>query len=1004
MPATRSRFRISIAGALLLTLLTPWIVGQGCIGPVPIPVNPIMGTDTGNQPPMFVFTSPGVDIIATVGEIVRISWIDEDPDSTAVITLLLDPDDELNNGNEILASPLLLEDTDSDPATGQDHVDVDTGELGLEETDYRVIARVNDGVNPEMIVIAPGRIDMRARFLPSNVGPHLVLTSPEQELGLGQGDTFTIEWCARDPDDDAVDPTNRSFVPDVIILIDLDDNPDNDIDLTGEDAESTIIDLCYSDEGFPRAVPGAILLGCAKDDDCANDDAPTAAMNVTIDIDEIPPRPAGQAYRIRGTMWDHINRPVHSYARGSFRITGFGIGVIDLAEVGQTIKGAVFMGHDAGGMTGFNGLGVGDMTGDGVDDFLIISRFGRPYGYSFASGTAHLVFGLPEGQEFAGEIPLNSITTEYPGTLFTMPPVYHGRYGYWFGFGAGWGFWDFDYYYSFDYEYGETEGIVNVTKVGDVNGDGLPEFMLGMPYIETWPEWADDDPQDKNDVCYNDGLPNPMSDDGNCDWMGPYDWDEGVIGDIPEGSTYEDLPFCYGASDDEACLCTNDGDLWYETPLGGGYTILVSSADVTNWNLIHLESVGADSRGWPEGARFRGAWYPFVSTWDYSTSENPLWLQMDNRWGETIATMPRMYDTAYGTPDDFGSSLLVSAPHSDNGRGSVTFMPGQDFTSMQSGDCAVQSFPFYEPIGDTGRVIVYPDPRTTLGEEVGDYLGYAGPAGDYNRDGSRDIAMGAPGADRDGLVDNGIVYVMYGRPDYINTSVSSVLASPRMEIHGTNDRDQFGLSQMVIGDINHDGLPDVAFSTPYYDGPGGVDSGFIGILFGGRTMGVGTEYYTVDELGGPSLPGVHIYGSVAGGHAGVKIANAGDFNADGNVDLLVLAPEETRFVNGQTRLGVAYLLFGGPHLNDGPFHLSQIGTDALPGVVFVGPFEQGSADEATIDFANPAGDINGDGFADILLGTSEADWVNPLDPTKRRNDAGRAYLFYGSNIGSNTTQ
>ena len=58
--------------------------------------------------------------------------------------------------------------------------------------------------------------------------------------------------------------------------------------------------------------------------------------------------------------------------------------------------------------------------------------------------------------------------------------------------------------------------------------------------------------------------------------------------------------------------------------------------------------------------------------------------------------------------------------------------------------------------------------------------------------------------------------------------------------------------------------------------------------------------------------------------------------------------------------------------------------------------------EATIDFANPAGDVNGDGFADILMGTSEADWVNPLDPTKRRLDAGRAYLIYGSNVGSNS--
>jgi hypothetical protein len=73
-------------------------------------------------------------------------------------------------------------------------------------------------------------------------------------------------------------------------------------------------------------------------------------------------------------------------------------------------------------------------------------------------------------------------------------------------------------------------------------------------------------------------------------------------------------------------------------------------------------------------------------------------------------------------------------------------------------------------------------------------------------------------------------------------------------------------------------------------------------------------------------------------------------------------------------------------------------------MIFVSPFEQGTGDEATINFANPAGDVNGDGFDDILMGTSEADWVNPLDPTKRRLNAGRAYLIYGSNVGSNAIQ
>lgn len=83
------------------------------------------------------------------------------------------------------------------------------------------------------------------------------------------------------------------------------------------------------------------------------------------------------------------------------------------------------------------------------------------------------------------------------------------------------------------------------------------------------------------------------------------------------------------------------------------------------------------------------------------------------------------------------------------------------------------------------------------------------------------------------------------------------------------------------------------------------------------------------------------------------------------------------------------------------FLLDQVGTAALPGIVFASPYAMGSADEAPIDFAGPAGDVNGDHFADILIGVSEADYINPLEPSQRRIDSGEMYLIYGSNTGAN---
>jgi hypothetical protein len=150
------------------------------------------------------------------------------------------------------------------------------------------------------------------------------------------------------------------------------------------------------------------------------------------------------------------------------------------------------------------------------------------------------------------------------------------------------------------------------------------------------------------------------------------------------------------------------------------------------------------------------------------------------------------------------------------------------------------------------------------------------------------------------------------------------------------------------------------------------------------------------------LPGVKIYGIQPGGHAGAVINNAGDFNGDENDDLLICAPDEYRTVGGILRRGVAYLIFGGPHMTNATFMLSQVGTSVLPGVIFVSPYEAGSAEEAPIDWVSAAGDVNSDRFDDILIGVSEADFVNPLEPSQRRIDSGEMYLIYGSNTGSNT--
>ena len=74
----------------------------------------------------------------------------------------------------------------------------------------------------------------------------------------------------------------------------------------------------------------------------------------------------------------------------------------------------------------------------------------------------------------------------------------------------------------------------------------------------------------------------------------------------------------------------------------------------------------------------------------------------------------------------------------------------------------------------------------------------------------------------------------------------------------------------------------------------------------------------------------------------------------------------------------------------------------VPGIVFVSPYQLGSLDEAAPTNATFVGDLDGDGFDDIMIGNPEADFIDPEAPTQRRPDAGEAYLIYGNNAGTNS--